>query len=149
MPAYVVSGAEIVAGGDPQTLINLFSVAGVSRAKINNIIVSSGATPDDQVASYNVRRTTAIGTEGSGFTPAPLDLDTVASGFDSGIGHSGEPTQTSSLLAFSLNMRAPFIWYANPGSEIIAPALTNNGISLVRRASTAAYLIDATMIFEE
>ncbi len=150
MPSYSVAVPDIVAGGAPQTLVNIFSVAGVSRGKINNIIVSSGASPDDQAANFEVKRTTGVGTEGSGVTPSPLDPDTVASSFDAGEVHSIEPTESSYiLLAKSLNQRATFSWLANPGSELVMPAITNNGISVVRRSSTAVYVIDCTVIFEE
>ncbi|MCP4989385.1 MAG: hypothetical protein GY928_26000 [Colwellia sp.] len=151
MPSYSVAVPDIVAGGDPQTLVNIFSVAGVARGKINNIIVSSGATPDDQANNFEVMRTSAVGTEAGGVTPVALDPDTVASSFDAGQGHSVEPTETASseMLAFSLNQRATFSWLANPGSELILPATTNNGINVVRRSGTAAYVIDCTVIFEE
>lgn len=151
MPSYSVAKPDIVAGADPQTLLNIFSVAGVSRGKISNIIVSSGATPDDQAANFELKRTTGVGTEAGGITPVALDPDTVASGFDAGHGHSVEPTETASseMLAFSLNLRGLYEFIANEGKEFIMPATTNNGISLVRRSSTAAYVIDATIIFEE
>jgi hypothetical protein len=151
MPSYSVAVPDIVAGADPQTLVNVFSVAGISRGKITNIIVSSGATPDDQTNNFEVKRTTGVGTEGGGVTPVPLDPNTVPSGFDAGYGHSAEPTETatSEMLAFSLNQRATFSWLANPGSEIILPATTNNGASVVRRSGTAVYVIDCTVIFEE
>ncbi len=151
MSSYTVAVPDIVAGGDPQTLINLFSVAGLSRGKINNIIVSSGAAPDDQANNFEVKRTTGVGTEGAGVTPNPMDPDTKASAFDAGHGHTVEPTETASseLLAFSLNQRATFSWLANPGSEIILPATTNNGASVVRRSGTAQYVLDCTVIFEE
>jgi hypothetical protein len=151
MPSYSVAVPDITAGADPQTLVNIFSVAGASRGKINNIVVSSGATPDDQAANFEVKRTTGVGTEGAGVTPVPLDPNTVASSFDAGYGHSVEPTETASseMLAFSLNQRATFSWLANPGSEIIMPATTNNGVNIVRRSSTGVYVIDCTVIFEE
>ncbi len=151
MPSYSVAVPDIVAGGDPQTLVNIFSVAGVSRGKVNNIIVSSGAAPDDQANNFEVKRTTGVGVEGAGVVPNPLDPDTVASGFDAGEGHSTEPTETanSEMLAFSLNQRATFSWLANPGSEIIMPATTNNGVNVARRTGTAQYVLDCTVIFEE
>lgn len=151
MASYSVAVSDIVAGGDPQTLVNIFSVAGVSRGKTGNIILSSGATPDDQVNNFDVIRTTGVGTEGGGQTPVPLDPDTKPSAFDAGYGHSVEPTETanSEMLALSLNQRATISWLANPGCEIIMPATTNNGISVVRRSGTAAYVLDCTVIFEE
>ena len=151
MSSYSVARADIIAGADPQTLINIFSVAGVSRGKIGNIILSSGATPDDHANNFDVKRTTGVGTEAGGHTPVPLDPDTKPSAFDAGYGHSVEPTETanSELLALSLNQRASISWLANPGSELIMPATTNNGISIVRRSSTGLYVVDCTVIFEE
>jgi len=151
MSAYSVAVPDIVAGADPQTLLNIFSVAGVSRGRIGNIIISSGATPDDQANNFEVMRTTGVGTEAGGQTPVPLDPDTKPSAFDAGYGHSVEPTETagSEMLALSLNQRASISWLANPGSELIMPATTNNGISIVRRSGTAAYVLDCTVIFEE
>lgn len=151
MSSYTVAVPDIVAGGDPQTLVNIFSVGGVARGKINNIIVSSGAAPDDQANNFEVKRTTGVGVEASGVTPNPLDPDTAPSSFDAGEGHGTEPTEAanSELLAFSLNQRATFSWLANPGSELILPATTNNGINVVRRSGTAQYVLDCTVIFEE
>jgi hypothetical protein len=151
MPSYSVARADIVAGANPQTLINIFSIGGVARGKIGNIILSSGAAPDDQANNFDVKRTTGIGTEAGGHVPVPLDPDTVASSFDAGYGHSVEPTETADteLLALSLNQRAIISWLANPGSELIMPAVTNNGINIVRRTGTGLYVIDCTVIFEE
>ncbi len=151
MSNYSVSVVDADAGADPQTLINLFSIGGNSRAKVYDILISSGATPADQAANIEVMRTTAVGTEGSGYVPVKLDPDGPTSNFDSGVSHSAEPTETalSRMLAFSLNQRATFRWVAAPGSEIILPATTNNGINLVRRTSTAAYVIDAVILFNE
>jgi hypothetical protein len=151
MATYSVAFPDIPATASPFTLANIFSVAGLSRGRINNIIVSSGATPDDQANNFEVKRTTVIGTEGSGQTPVPLDPDTAPSNFDGASAHSVAPTETagSEMLAFSLNQRATFSWLANPGSEIIIPAITDNGVSVVRRSSTGLYVLDCTIIFEE
>lgn len=149
MSKYSVS-ANGASGADPQTVINLFS-AGNARGHIYDIIIGSDATPADQAGSMEVLRTTAVGTEGSGFTPTKLDPDSKAADCDAGIGHSAEPTETanSQLLRFAFNQRATFRWVATPGSELIIPATANNGISLVRRASTANFAMDATVLFFE
>jgi hypothetical protein len=151
MSFYTVAVPDITAGADPQTLINIFSVGGLSRGKIGNIILSSGAPLDDQAANFEVMRTTGIGTEGGGKVPTKNDPDTQDSSFDSGYGHSVEPTETadSEMLALALNQRASISWMAQPGAEFIMPATTNNGISIVRRSSTGVYVIDCTVMFEE
>ena len=149
MPNYSVS-VKGALGADPQTIINLFS-AGGARQYIYDVIIGSDATPGDQACSFDMLRTTAVGTEGSGFTPTKLDPDTVAANADAGVTHSVEPTETanSQLLRFALNQRATFRWIAAPDSELIIPATANNGISLVRRASTTNFAMDATILFKE
>ncbi len=151
MPNYSVAKADVVAGADPQTLINLFSTAGGGRGYIYDILVASGATPADQAANFEIQRTTAVGTEGAGITPEPLDPDTQASSLDGAEGHTVEPTETADtlLLAFSLNQRATFRWVAAPGGEIVIPATTANGANIARRTSTAAYVLDCTIHFRE
>ncbi len=148
---YTVSAVGVTADPDPQTLINLFSIAGNARAKIYEIITSSGATPDDQSALIECMRTTANGTELAGMIPNPLDPDGNTSAFDSGNAHTVEPTETalSRLLAYSQYLRATYRWVAAPGSELIIPATTNAGINVVRRASTSAHLMTCTILFEE
>ena len=149
MPNYSVS-VDGSAGAAPQTVINLFS-GGNTRQKIYDVIIGSDATPADATASFEVLRTTAVGTEGSGFTPTKLDPDTVVADADAGVTHSVEPTETanSQLLRFALNQRATFRWVASPDSELIIPATVSNGISLVRRATTADFAMDATILFKE
>lgn len=149
MAKYSVS-VDGCSGADPQTVINLFS-AGNARGHIYDILLGSDATPADQAGSMEVLRTTAVGTEGAGFTPTKLDPQSKAADCDAGVKHSVEPTETanSQLLRFAFNQRATFRWVATPGSELIIPATANNGISLVRRASTADFAMDATILFFE
>lgn len=149
MSKYSVS-ATGVSGADPQTVINLFS-AGNARAYIYDVLVGSGATPADQAANMDMKRTTAVGTEASGFTPTKQDPNSKASDCDAGIAHTVEPTETASseLLRFAFNQRAGYRWVARPGSELIVPATANNGINLVRRVSTANFAMDATILFFE
>lgn len=150
MPAYSVAVADVTAGADPQTLINLFSTGGASRGYIYDILVSSGATPADQASNFEMQRTTAVQT-GTGVAAVPLDPDTAASTFDSDVDHTVEPTETASslLLAFSVNQRATFRWVAAPGGELVLPATTANGSNIARRSSTAAYVADCTIHFRE
>lgn len=151
MPNYVVIEEDVTADPDPQTLLNLFSVAGAGRGYIYDILISSGDTPSDSANNFDLKRTTVVGTELAGFTPNRLDPDTVVSTFDAGASHTTEPTETanSELMAFSLNKRATFRWVAAPDGELIIPATTANGISVVRRSSVAQYVLDCTIYFRE
>lgn len=150
MAKYSVSVDSATAGADPQTLINLFSTAGGNRGYIYDFSLGSVATPADQAGSYDMIRTTAVGTEASGYTPVLLDLADGASTLDSGVSHTVEPTQSGNeLMRYALNQRATFRWVASPNGELVIPATTGNGIAMTRRASTAAYEMDAYIHFYE
>lgn len=143
-----------VASGSDKTLINLFNSAATptSRGRIYDVMVGSAATPGDQAADFLINRTTAVGTEGSGLTPANLDPAGPAGAYDSGLGvFSVEPTYTSGkqLLAFQLNQRATFRWVAAPGSELLLAATQNNGAGLKTVTSTSTQAYGCTVLFEE
>jgi len=143
-----------VASGSALALINLFNTPATptKRGRIYDILVGSVASPADQAANFAVNRTTAVGTEGSGFVPNNLDPAGPAGDYDSGIGaFSGEPTKTANkeLLVFPLNQRATFRWVANQGSELLMAATQNNGACLQTKSSTSTQAHTATILFEE
>lgn len=139
--------------GTDKTLINLFNPAATptSRGKIYDLVVGCSATPGDQAGKFFVARTTAVGTEGSGFTPNNLDPVGPAGAYDSGIAHSAEPTYTANkqLLTIGLNQRATFRWVAAPGAELLLAATQNNGAGLKSSSNTGTASHDATVYHEE
>ena len=148
---YAGKGAAAV--GTDKTLLNLFnSAAGpLSRAFLYELIIGCAAAPGDTATNFVLGRTTALGTEGSGYTPVMLDPANPAAGWDFGVAHSAEPTYTAAsfMLAIDLNQRATFRWIAAPGSEIVAPATQNNGLGLKSSASTGTATHTATMLYTE
>lgn len=143
-----------VASGTDKTILTVFDPAATptKRAKIYEILVGSVATPADQAAKFYVGRTTAVGTEGSGFTPVNIDGAGPAGECDAGVGvFSAEPTYTASkqLLVFSLNQRATFRWVAAPGSELMLIATQNYGAGLKTSSSTSTQAYEACILFEE
>lgn len=149
-----VTRVASVASGTDKTLINIFHAAATPtcRGRITEVIVGSVATPADQAADFYLGRTTAVGTEGSGFVPSNLDPGGPAGEMDSGLGaFSAEPTYTANklLLDFSLNQRATFRWVANPGYELIMSATQSHGAGLKTASSTSTQTHGATIFFEE
>ena len=133
------------------THMNLFG-SGAIRPSIYDILIGSDATPADNAYEFSLGRTTAIGTEGSGFTPVALDPLTVAATGDFGIDHAAEPTYTANaeLLDIGLNQRATFRWVAAPGGELIATATNANGIGLLCvTVAGSGVNINTTMMYEE
>ncbi len=128
-----------VASGANKGMWNLISAATI-RPHVYDIEIGSVATPADQAAAFQLVRTTAVGTEGSGFTPTALDPANPASLADIGQGvFSGEPTKTadSALRSLPQNQRASNRWVAAPGGELIAPATASNGLCLETLSSTS------------
>lgn len=154
MPEKFSTQCAGVATGTDKTLINLFNPAATPtrRAKICEIILGSVATPADATTRFVLQRTTAVGTEGAGFTPHNLDPVGPAGECDSGVGvFSVEPTYTANkaFIDFSLNQRATFRHVCNPGFEFVLAATQNYGAGLKSKSSSGTPAYEATILFEE
>ena len=137
--------------GTDKTITNLFNPVAtpLTRAKVFDISVGCSATPADAATKFKYGRTTAVGTEGTGFTPNNIDAAGPAGEYDSGYGHSAEPTYTANkeLLVFSVNQRATFRWVAAPESEMVLTATQNNGAGLKSASGTGTAVHQATVLF--
>lgn len=145
------AGRGAVASGTDLTLLTLISATTI-RPELMMIIIGSVATPADQAMRAAIMRFTAVGTEGSGFTPTALDNGDPASLADYGVGtFSVEPTYTanSHLLDVAVNQRATWTWYAQPRGGIKAPASANNGLGLRSLSSTSTQAHVVTFHHEE
>lgn len=137
--------------GTDKTVTNLFNpvASPLTRAYVYDITVGCSATPADQATKFKYQRTTAVGTEGTGFTPNNIDSAGPAGEYDSGYGHSAEPTYTANkeLLVLSVNQRATMRWVAAPESELVLPATQNAGAGLKSAAGTGTAIHQATVLF--
>lgn len=144
-------GHGAAAVGSDKTGLNLFNPVAtpLTRAMIDEFNIGAEATPADQATDFKIGRTTAVGTEGSGFTPNNLDPNGPAGEYDLGVAHSVEPTYTSNkeLFQVSLNQRATFRWVANPRGELWLPATQNNGAGLKASSSTGSYTAEYALYF--
>jgi len=128
-----------------------FAGATAHRGKVYEFMVGvNGSPPADNELEVDTARMTVDGT-GTAFTPNPLDPADAACLASGKVGYSVEPTVTASsfLVYFAMNQRATVRWLAAPGSELIWPATTANGIVL--RAKSAAYTstMSANILFDE
>ena len=146
------TGIGSAASGANKTVLNLISATTI-RPALYDMVIGSVATPADAAVKWHVQRTTAVGTEGSGYTPVALDPGDPASLADYGVGaYSVEPTFTANavLLQISMNQRNTFRWVAAPGGELIAPATANNGLGCQTTAvSTGTTAYEVVMFHEE
>lgn len=143
---------EAAVGAD-KTIINLFNPAATptARGRIFKIFLGCGAAPADTAGEFLFGRTTAVGTEGTGFVPNNLDPAGPAGAYDSGYAHSAEPTYTSvkQLLEFGMHQKNLFKFEADIGEEIILAATQNNGGGLRSRSHSGVPVHQATIWFME
>lgn len=137
--------------GTNKTITNLFNPVAtpLTRAYVADITISCSATPADQATKFRYARTTAVGTETTGFVPNNVDPAGTAGEYDSGYGHSGEPTYTANkeLLVIAVNQRATFRWVAAPEYELVMAGTQNNGAGLYSLAGTGTAVHQATVLF--
>ena len=149
MDNYTGNGEAAV--GTDKTVLTLISAATV-RPHLYEFAISCDATPADYMTNFVIMRFTAVGTEGSGFTPVLLDPSSPAALCDCGVGtFSVEPTYTASsvLWNMSLHQRGSFRWMAYPGKELIAPATASNGLGLKATGSGSTQVHQAVFYWHE
>src|SRR5262245_11775486 len=124
--------------------------ATLTRAAVQDILVGASNVPNatDCSINYDVVRTTTT-TTGTSATPSPLDNTVRASGTNAWVNFTAEPTTGVYLLSLALNQRASQRWVAAPGSELIVPATTVNGVTLRARSTNYASTVICSMIFLE
>lgn len=131
-------GFGSAAVGVNKTILTLIGAATI-KPRIYQIKIGCAAAPGDQATDFRVQQFTAVGTEGGGFTPCPLDPGDSASVCDCGVGvFAVEPTYTANkvLDQISLNQQATFLWVATLGAEYVIPAVANSGIGIKSASAT-------------
>lgn len=125
-----------------KTLLNLSAGATPRRIRVHEYVFGTDGTPADNVMTWDVSQTTAIGTGTAGVVTKLDPADAAFSGVST-INHTVEPTVTanSSFWATGMNQRATHRWVAYPGQELVIPATTANGLSF--RAKSPGYTLTA------
>jgi hypothetical protein len=134
-----------------KTMIEIASAA-TGRGQVYELEVGADGAPNatDCQIFYNVQRLTVTGT-GVASTPNPLNPADAASRTTTKINHTIEPTITanSSLLGLALNQRASQRWIAAPGSELIWPNTSANGLSIGALSPTYAAPVLCTALYDD
>lgn len=145
---YAVAGSNAT-GTANKTLWNVIGSTAI-RPRVYDLTVGCSATPADQAASFQVARTTAVGTAGSAVTPNPLDPGDPASVSTAGVTHSAEPTYAATpLYQVSMNQRATYRWVAATGGELVGSATASNGVAGKLLAATVSLVLDGVVHFNE
>ena len=144
---YVTTGAMALIAAD--TVLSVIAAATV-RPRVSDIVLSSSSSPNDYSADLQVQRFSADGT-GTAVTPQPLDFNDPVSISTSKHTYTVEPTLTANeiLLRIAHNQRATVRWVAQPGYEMVVPALAGDGLALLCNAVSTQFTEVATIYFEE
>ncbi len=129
MPKYSGSGSQTLTS----SIVTAFMVASnASTAQRNSVyeyVLGNIGTPADLISVHTIQRLTVVGTN-TDVVPSKMDLADRAAQADAGENHTVEPTYTSNeeVDEIPLNHRGTYKWQAAPGSEIVCPATTGDGI---------------------
>ena len=129
MADYSTRGSMALIAAD--TVLSVIAATTV-RPRISDVILSSPSTPNDYSAEFFLQRFSADGT-GTSVTPQPIDFGERAAVATSKHTYTVEPTLTANeiLLQMAHNQRATVRWVAQPGKELVIPALAGDGIALL------------------
>ena len=147
MATFSTRGSMALIAAD--TVLSVIGSA-TARPKVSDIVLSSASTPNDYSAGFLVQRFSADGT-GTSVTPQPTDFNERAAVATSKHTYTIEPTLTANeiLLEMAHNLRATVRWIANPGYELVIPALAGDGLALVCESVSTQFTEKATIFFEE
>lgn len=120
------------------------------RGQIYDIMIGADGTPADNALVWDVSRQTVAGT-GTTATAVPLNPADAAYLGLSLANYTVEPTVTaaSSLFNIAINQRASYRWVAAPGSELVYPATTANGLVLRCKSATYTSTVTGHVLFSE
>lgn len=159
MANYAVSNSTTTGGGGTaqamattyKTLITMVSSTTTPRrGKAYDVLIGTNGTPADNYLEFDIARTTG-GDTATSYAAPPLDPADAAALTVTRVNATAEGTITaaSDLFYVGINQRASYRWVAAPGSELVWPATSSNG--LVLRARSGGYTGTATgnVLFQE
>lgn len=119
------------------------------RGKVYDVLVGTAGTPADAYVEWSIARITTNSTA-TAFVATPLDPadGTALSVVTINSTTMGTVTAGSELWYVGVNQRASYRWVAAPGSELVWPATSSNGLVL-RAKGSATVTPTGTILFQE
>lgn len=162
MANYSLSNGSTTGGGTQQNVAAAYTQAtlGVTcstanggttvfrRSKWYDILVGTNNTPGDTFIEWDVSRVTASSTS-TFLASLPLDPADAAHNCLSFVNSSAFPTVGNpSIWYIGMNQRASYRWVCAPGSELVGPATSSNGMVLRPRGSYTS-TVTANLLWQE
>jgi hypothetical protein len=140
----IVGTCNSTTAGAGSTVANTFR-----RGKWYDILVGTNGSPADNFMEFEVARVTTQSTA-TNFAAPPLDsadqghITSVVAN-SSSFGTVSVPN----LWYIGMNQRASYRWVCAPGSELVWPTTTSNGLILRARSGAYTGTVTGTVMFQE
>ena len=160
MANYAVSNSTTTGGlGTAQAMSTTFktiitmvsSTTNLRRGKMYDILIGTNGTPADNYLEFDVARTTGTSSGGTSYVCPPLDSADGVAFTVTTVNSTTEGTITanSDLFYIGINQRASYRWVAAPGSELVWPATSSNGLVLRARSGAYTGTVTSNTLFQE
>lgn len=119
------------------------------REKWYDILVGTNGAPADNFMEFECSRITTNSTATNIVAP-PLDSADAAHGTSVVVNSSSFGTiSVPNLWYIGMNQRASYRWVCAPGSELVQPTTSSNGLILRQRSGSYTGTATATVMFQE
>lgn len=164
MANYVATNGSTASGGTQQATTSAFGGNGSAlaviastnagaattfrRGKVYDLLVGTNGTPGDTVVEFEILRTTTMSSatvQASALDPADAAAVTLSVANST----SAATTTVPAIWYIGMNQRASYRWVCAPGSELVWPATTSNGLHLYFRSPSYTSTVTATWFFQE
>ena len=123
------------------------------RGKLYDVLIGTNGTPADNFVEWDISRVTTISTSvaaGTLVAAPPLDPADAAATSVVTVNSTGSPTiSVPNLFYVGVNQRASYRWVAAPGSELVWPATSSNGLVLRGRSGAYTGTLTGNWMFQE
>lgn len=158
MANYVATNGSTASAGTQQSLSTTYggAILGLNgptsaprRGKVYDLLIGTNGTPADNYVEWDISRVTTSSTA-TIVTPQPLDSADAAATTVTTVNSSAAGTiSVQNILYVGINQRASYRWVAAPGSELVWPATSSNGLQLRARSGGYTGTATATWMWQE
>lgn len=130
-------------------LLGLTTQTTLRRGKVYDLLIGTDGTPADNFIEWDISRVTSASTATT-ITPQALDsADQAAVAIVTANSSTHGTISLQNLLYVGVNQRASYRWVAAPGSELVWPATSSNGLQLRQRSGGYTGTATGTWLWQE
>jgi len=121
----------------------------LKRGKVYDVLIGTNGTPADNAVEWDISRVTTMSTA-TVITPQPLDTaNSAAVSVCTANSTTMGTIAIQNLWYVGVNQRASYRWVAAPGSELVWPATSSNGVQLRARSPGYTSTVTGSWMWQE